>query len=124
MPVVVPPTIPANAIHSPLTIGLLSSTPAVLVSGERLGALLVSDQPVAVLSRQSIQVEPPHRLIRMPEAPAAYAAALYGALRAADAGAPALIAIEHPPEGGAEAGLWLAVRDRLLRATGARAANS
>ncbi len=98
--------------------------PAVLVSGERLGALLVSDQPVAVLSRQSIQVEPPHRLIRMPEAPAAYAAALYGALRAADAGAPALIAIEHPPEGGAEAGLWLAVRDRLLRATGARAANS
>lgn len=98
--------------------------PAVLVNPERLAALLVSDQPVAVLSRQALEVGPPHRLIRMPQAPAGYAAALYSALRAADAGAPALIAIEYPPEGGQEAELWLTVRDRLVRATGAGAPNT
>jgi L-threonylcarbamoyladenylate synthase len=92
-------------------------SPAVLVSPDRLGALLASDHPVAVLSQRELDVQPPHRLIRMPSAAAAYAAALYAALRAADAGSPALIAIEDPPEGGAEAELWLAVRDRLLRAT-------
>lgn len=57
------------------------------------------------------------QFVRLPEAPAPYAAHLYEALREADALDPALILIERP-EG--HAGLWTAIQDRLARAAGRR----
>ena len=54
------------------------------------------------------------RFIRLPESAGAYAAALYGALREADALEPELILIERPHGSG---GLWTAIHDRLERAT-------
>ncbi len=50
---------------------------------------------------------------QMPAAPAAYAKALYATLREVDADPVESILIEMPPE----APEWLAVRDRLTRAT-------
>lgn len=50
--------------------------------------------------------------VRMPDDPAAYARALYGALHAADAAGASLIVIEQPPADDR----WVAVRDRLSRA--------
>jgi hypothetical protein len=80
-------------------------------------ALLAAGRPVALLARNPFALGPPHRLIRMPESARDYAASIYAALREADTGNPALIAIEFPPTGGPEAGLWLAIADRLARAT-------
>jgi L-threonylcarbamoyladenylate synthase len=51
-------------------------------------------------------------LVHMPEAPGAYARALYAALHDADAHHAALVVIEMPPETPA----WDGVRDRLTRA--------
>jgi L-threonylcarbamoyladenylate synthase len=93
------------------------AAPAVLCDQAQLEILLAGDQPIAVLTARALDLQAPHRLIRMPATPAAYAAALYASLRAADAGAPALIAIERPQTDSREAGLWLAVMDRLSRAT-------
>jgi L-threonylcarbamoyladenylate synthase len=92
--------------------------PAVLIDIERLPPVLAGAEAVVVLARSNVDVRPPHRLIRMPGAAAAYAAALYAALREADAQGPSLIAIERPPGDSAEPQLWLAVADRLRRATG------
>ncbi|MHC4965553.1 MAG: L-threonylcarbamoyladenylate synthase [Planctomycetota bacterium] len=81
--------------------------------GPRLAALR---RPAVVLCFDEGVVAAPHQAIVMPRAPEAYAARLYGALREADARRPARIIVEQPPTGG---GMWLAVHDRLRRATGA-----
>jgi L-threonylcarbamoyladenylate synthase len=73
--------------------------------------------PAVVLCFDAGAVGAPHRAIVMPDGAAAYAARLYEALRAADARRPERILIERPPASG---GLWLAIHDRLRRATGAR----
>jgi len=72
-------------------------------------------EPAVVLCFDKSAVAPPHEAIVMPRAPEAYAARLYGALREADALRPGRIVVEQPP---AAEGIWLAVHDRLRRATG------
>ena len=62
-------------------------------------------------------------LLRMPVEAHAYAARLYAALREADAAGASLIAIERPPVEGPDApstAIWLAIADRLARATARR----
>jgi L-threonylcarbamoyladenylate synthase len=66
---------------------------------------------VALLSRANIPG--PHDVVPMPHAPDAYARVMYSTLRSADAGGYAGIYIELPPD----TPEWLAVRDRLTRAT-------
>jgi len=60
------------------------------------------------------------RSIRMPEDAPQYAARLYAALRDADALRPSAILIERPSPSGPDSHIWLAVLDRLLRATAER----
>jgi L-threonylcarbamoyladenylate synthase len=62
---------------------------------------------------------PARKVIAMPARALPYAAALYGALREADALGPRLIVIETPSElgGDDERAIWHAVLDRLRRAT-------
>jgi L-threonylcarbamoyladenylate synthase len=79
-----------------------------------------AEGPGVVVTHARREVAPPHRVIRMPEEAEAYATRLYGALREADAMSPSVIAVESPPRG--EPGtrswaVWMAVRDRLIRAT-------
>ena len=62
-------------------------------------------------------VEPPARLIPMPQDSTGYAARLYAAMREADALNPELIAVEMPAGSG---GVWDAIRDRLGRAAAER----
>ena len=71
--------------------------------------------PAVVLCFDKSAVGAPHQTIVMPRAPDAYAARLYGALREADVLRPDRILVERPP---ADKGTWLAVHDRLRRATG------
>ncbi|MFN4241842.1 MAG: L-threonylcarbamoyladenylate synthase [Tepidisphaerales bacterium] len=67
----------------------------------------------AVLLMSKAAIPSPHDVISMPTAPEAYARQLYATLRSVDAGDYAAIYIELPPE----TPEWLAVRDRLMRAT-------
>ena len=83
--------------------------------GEVPGRLATLSEPATVLCFRAADVGPPHRAVEMPREPAAYAARLYAALREADAHGPERIVIEDPPSSG---GPWLAVLDRLSRATG------
>lgn len=66
---------------------------------------------VLLLSKAAIPS--PHDVLTMPTVPAAYARLLYATMRSADAGGYSAIFIELPPD----APEWLAVRDRLMRAT-------
>lgn len=61
-----------------------------------------------------------HKMIEMPADAIGYASSLYRALREADASGAALIVIERPPSGGADADIWTAIHDRLARATASR----
>lgn len=115
----------ARALASP---GQMAShyaprTPAVLVDLDEVEELL-AESPAAVVLSHAVTIEPPadprHRLIRLPGAARAYAAALYAALRDADALYADLIIITTPPLGGETAddtAVWRAVHDRLRRAT-------
>jgi L-threonylcarbamoyladenylate synthase len=90
-------------------------TPAELVDSDRLGNRLAElAQPVAVLCFDAGPIKGPHRALAMPQDPRAYAAALYDALRRADAMNVSRILIERPE---ASSGLWRAIHDRLRRAT-------
>jgi L-threonylcarbamoyladenylate synthase len=92
--------------------------PTELVDGPALaGRLEGQSAPVIVLCFAAAAVVAPHRAIVMPGGPEAYAARLYEALREADAQRPHRILIERPP---ASDGLWLAVHDRLRRASSGR----
>lgn len=79
-----------------------------------------AEGPGVVVTHAARVVAPPHRVIVMPGDAEGYASRLYGALREADAGGPSVIAVESPPSGEVgtrEWGVWMAVRDRLIRAT-------
>jgi L-threonylcarbamoyladenylate synthase len=111
------------AQHAPRASGTLPShhaprTPAVLVEAGALRAELAQlagrDEDVAVLARTVARpAEFEDAWIRGPADAAGYAHDLYANLRALDASNADVILIESPPAGDA----WLAVRDRLLRAT-------
>lgn len=73
----------------------------------RMHALLLHG-PLAMAPGEA----PAIREVAMPDAPAAYARALYAALHEADACEAALVLIEMPPDDSA----WDGVRDRLTRA--------
>jgi L-threonylcarbamoyladenylate synthase len=86
----------------------------VMVDNDRLPALFAgAGGPVVLIAQGSPTVPHPHRLIAMPADASGYAAALYAALRDADAASPTLIAVLRPPTGGP---VWDAVADRLARA--------
>ena len=96
------------------------ATPATLVPGPELEAHLRTLQGTAVvLTLDRSRVPPPHQAISMPVGAEEYARTLYRALREADHLGAASIVIEEPP---GRDGLWVAVRDRLQRATAPRGA--
>ena len=109
--------------HAPRASGTLAvhyapRTPATLVSPDALRAELVQlegrDEDVAVLARTVARPADFEDVwIRAPADAAAYAHDLYANLRTLDAANADVILIEAPPEGDA----WIAVRDRLARAT-------
>ena len=76
-------------------------------SAEQRGSASV----VMLISKAAIPS--PHDVVSMPTTPQAYARQLYATMRSLDAGGYAAIYIELPPE----MPEWLAVRDRLTRAT-------
>lgn len=89
--------------------------PAVVVPAARLvETLAASPSPAAVLSLTPSLVQPPHQVILMPSDAEGYARRLYQALREADRVKVDRIVIEEPPE---RDGIWIAVHDRLARAT-------
>jgi L-threonylcarbamoyladenylate synthase len=79
------------------------------------GRLQALREPAVVLCFDNSAVPAPHRAIVMPRSPEAYASRLYDALREADALRPRRIIIEQPVS---NEGMWLAIRDRLRRASG------
>lgn len=79
-----------------------------------LEALAQKGERAAVLAMNASLVSPPHQAIVMPTDADGYARRLYQALREADVVAVERIVIEAPPE---RDGVWLAVHDRLMRAT-------
>lgn len=109
-----------SALQSP---GMLArhyapTTKAVLVEASALKGLLAdTTSPVVVISHEPVRVNPPHRLEPLPHDARGYAAGLYAALRSADDGKAGLIAIVKPTMSDEHAALWLAILDRLTRAT-------
>ena len=111
------------AAEAPRASGTLAShyapkTPATLVAPDALHAeirqLAARDERIAVLARTvARRGEGAGAWVQAPADAAAYAHELYASLRALDAAAADVILIEAVPEGPA----WLAVRDRLARAT-------
>lgn len=92
------------------------TTPLELVEAKDLSARLAEmTEAAVVLCIRPEGVPAPHRGIAMPCVAEGYAAELYEALRAADRAGAARIVIEAPSATG---GLWLAINDRLRRATG------
>ncbi len=78
-------------------------------------ALQSSAKPAVLLSHDAaIHAHRPHETIRLPDDAADYARVFYAALRDADAGHFATIYMLNPDS---EQGLWLAIADRLRRAT-------
>jgi L-threonylcarbamoyladenylate synthase len=89
--------------------------PATMVPSARLAGFLGSlREPAAVLALPDSEVRAPHVAIRMQPDAEGYARMLYAGLREAEASGLSQIVIEEPP--GRE-GVWLAVLDRLRRAT-------
>lgn len=74
---------------------------------------------VVILSHRLLRAEPGITVIELPPDAAGYAAALYAALREADRAGASVILIERPPTGAGpdEDALWIAIGDRLARAT-------
>jgi L-threonylcarbamoyladenylate synthase len=106
--------------------GMLAShyaprTRAVMVDPEDLEEVCEDHGRVVVLAYSlRVEVAPPHTLVRLPAGARDYAAALYSALREADAQGADLIALTPPPTSGeteGETAIWQAVHDRLRRAT-------
>jgi len=78
--------------------------------------LLQRQQKLAVLCLgplEHVSREPIHFIVQLSELAESYAHELYAALRSADESGADAILIEMPPE----EPQWLAVRDRLMRAT-------
>ena len=90
-------------------------TPTELIAGEALPSRLKAGEvPAVVLCFETTTVPAPHRAMVMPAEPEPYAARLYDALREADRAGCVRIFIEQPPS---RDGLWMAILDRLSRAT-------
>lgn len=90
-------------------------TPATLVSRSDLrSALGALSDVAAVLCFDAATVPPPHHALVMPADAVSYAAQLYSRLREADLLGVHQLLIEAPP---ADSSLWLAIHDRLRRAT-------
>lgn len=90
------------------------SVPATIVEGARIAQALASGPPAAVICFDGTAVEAPNVRIVMPPEADGYATQLYDALRRADSTGCSRIIIEAPPN---SAGVWMAIRDRLARAT-------
>lgn len=89
--------------------------PATMVPTVRLAVFLASmREPAAVLAMPGTEVREPHVVIRMQPDAEGYARMLYAGLREAEATGLSQIVIEEPP---GRDGVWLAVLDRLRRAT-------
>ena len=89
--------------------------PATMVPSVRLAGFLGSlPAPAAVLALPGSEVREPHVAIRMQPDAEGYARMLYAGLREAEATGLSQIVIEEPP---GRDGVWLAVLDRLRRAT-------
>ena len=90
-------------------------TPATMVPSARLAAFLGSlSAPAAVLAMPGTEVKAPHVTIRMEPDAEGYARMLYAGLREAESTGLSQIVIEEPA---GRDGVWLAVLDRLRRAT-------
>jgi len=104
-----PGTLPAH--YAPKTAAMLAAAGALHAE---IDQLIDRDEDVAVLARTARRPEDfAGAWIAAPAGAAAYAHDLYANLRTLDAANADVILIEAPPEDEA----WLAVRDRLLRAT-------
>jgi L-threonylcarbamoyladenylate synthase len=120
---------PSGPARSP---GLLRShyapaAPAMLLDPEQVPHALAGlppDRFAVVLAPGLVKAPEPHRQIAMPADPEAYAARLYAALREADASGPAALIVVRPWPKPAPEGLWLAIADRLARATAPRNDNT
>lgn len=116
-------TVSASAPTSPLpSPGLLPRhyaprTPALLVTTDTIPTLLAGTRRAIILATSPQRLPSPHTLIQMPPGPRDYAQRLYDALHQADHAAADLILIERPTSEGPDAELWLAILDRLTRAT-------
>ena len=136
-PVLLPTHAPAANAPEPLASpGLLAShyapaAPALLFTDATWPDVLARAQAggassPAVLLTHRPRTAPGLRILTLPADAPAYAAALYSALRQADAARPAFIAIDTPPDPAdaslspEHAAIWLAVADRLARATAPR----
>jgi len=112
----VPPPAPAPRAPGGLPRHYAPATPAELVAAEALQARRAElGERVAVLARRPPPGGAGEGWLELPADPTGYARGLYAALRQLDAGGCRRILIEAVPEGDA----WLAVRDRLRRATSA-----
>ena len=97
-----------------LSVHYAPTTRCMLVASESLRAH--AQGKVVAIVHSDVQLE--CVTLRLGSSPESYAAAMYAALRDADAMKPDLIAIEHPPRGRSarETELWEAILDRLSRA--------
>ncbi|MDR1530282.1 MAG: threonylcarbamoyl-AMP synthase [Burkholderiales bacterium] len=106
---------PAPRASGTLASHYAPDTPTVLVSSrefeEKLAAFSAQGMRVATLAHTMISSS--RHALRLPATPAEYAHHLYAALRTLDAAGADLILIENVPDSAS----WLAVRDRLTRAT-------
>lgn len=82
--------------------------------------LLAAGPATAVLALRPAPTGFDGAWLQLPDDPAGYGAGLYAALRALDGGRPLAILVERVPEGPE----WLAVRDRLARASAPRPAQT
>jgi len=99
------------------------ATPARLIDAPQLAPALrtasTSNQRCIVLTHLPVPVPPPHRVEPLPHDARGYAAALYAALRSADEQDADEILILRPttPETSKDPAIWLAILDRMHRAT-------
>ncbi|MCC6970683.1 MAG: threonylcarbamoyl-AMP synthase [Phycisphaerales bacterium] len=92
-------------------------TPSYLVAEHEVEAALTRvSGPVVVVTATSIQVRGPHAVEPMPPDAEGYAAALYAALRRADARGAATILVVAPDTASGDPAIWDAIMDRLSRA--------
>jgi L-threonylcarbamoyladenylate synthase len=115
------PTTPAYRFQRedyPRVIARLGSSGDVELDEERgpdVGSvsLPAGDGAAIVMLLSKAAIPSPHDVMPMPGTPEGYARMLYASLRSADGGGYRSIYVELPPD----TPEWLAVRDRLLRAT-------
>lgn len=88
--------------------------PAYLVRQSALQSFIDTLRDVAVIAINHVEPKSNRVIVHMPSDDVGYAARLYEAMHAADSSTCKVIVIEEPPTSGE---LWLAIHDRLSRAT-------